>query len=130
VSPRGMFLRVVGVKWVEFWATAMLWLRGLVGVMLGWVVVVVEGLSVARSVSSVVVVGSEAARTVAVLRDEGPETDGAWRSARVFSQGSDGWESWRGFGDARATAVGAWERRVGSIMRRSFIASMYVNLSI
>lgn len=72
----GMFLRVVGVKLVLFWATAMLWLRGPVGVEEGEVVVVVlvDGeasisVSVERSVSSDV--------AVAVLRVEGPETEGA-----------------------------------------------------
>jgi len=70
-----MFLRALGVNWVLFWATAMLWLRGPAGVEVGEIVV--SEASVARSVSSGVVEAVD----VAVLRVDGPAMEGACRSA-------------------------------------------------
>jgi len=117
----GMFLATVGVNWVPFWPTAMLWLRGPVGVAVG----VVE-VGVVAVVSGSVAVAVE----VAVVRVDGPETEGAWRCARELVDGSDGWVSWRATGAALAAADAAWERRVGRTRWRSFILLILVDLLV
>lgn len=100
----GMSLTTVGVNWVPFWPTAMLWLRGPVGFAVGEVEVVVV---------AVVSESGSVAVEVAVVKVDGPETEGAWRCARELMYGSDGWVSWRATGAALAAADAAWERRVG-----------------